>query len=100
MSRSEYDVITIGAGHNGLIASAYLALAGYRVGVFERRPVVGGAVVTEETVPGYQFDLGGSAHMLIRSTPIVDELSLETYGLEYLELDPLFFAPFDDGDSI
>ena len=95
----DYDVITIGAGHNGLVASAYLAQAGYRVAVFERRDMVGGAVSTKEIVPGYQFDLGGSAHILIRLTPIVDELSLEKHGLEYIDLDPLFFAPFPDGDT-
>jgi len=96
----DYDLITIGAGHNGLITSAYLAQAGYRVAVFERRDIVGGAVATKEIVPGYQFDLGGSAHILIRLTPIVQELELERYGLEYIDLDPMFFAPFPDGDSI
>ena len=96
---ADYDVITIGAGHNGLITSAYLAQAGYRVAVFERRSIVGGAVSTQEIVPGYRFDLGGSAHILIRLTPIVDELKLHEFGLRYLELDPLFFAPFPDGDS-
>ncbi|UCH26134.1 MAG: NAD(P)/FAD-dependent oxidoreductase [Trueperaceae bacterium] len=96
----DFDVITVGAGHNGLIASAYLAQAGYKVGVFERREVVGGAVTTEELVPGYRFDLGGSAHILIRLTPIIEELGLERFGLEYLELDPLFFAPFPDGDAL
>lgn len=96
----DYDVVTIGAGHNSLITSAYLAQAGYRVGVFERRDIVGGAVSTKEIVPGYQFDLGGSAHILIRLTPIVEELQLEQYGLHYIELDPLFFAPFPDGDAL
>jgi phytoene dehydrogenase-like protein len=95
----DYDAIIIGAGHNGLITAAYLAQAGYRVGVFERRDMVGGAVSTKEIVPGYQFDLGGSAHILIRLTPVVDELELERYGLEYIDLDPLFFAPFPDGDT-
>jgi phytoene dehydrogenase-like protein len=57
-------------------------------------------VATEEIVPGYRFDLGGSAHILIRLTPVVEELGLERFGLEYLELDPLFFAPFPDGDSL
>jgi len=96
----DYDVIVVGAGHNALVTAAYLARAGYRVGVFERRSMVGGAVSTTELVPGYRFDLGGSAHILIRLTPIVEELDLHAHGLEYLELDPLFFAPFPDGDSV
>ena len=86
-------MITVGAGHNALITSAYLAQAGYKVGVFERRDMVGGAVSTKEIVPGYQFDLGGSAHILIRLTPIVEELGLERFGLEYIDIDPLFFRP-------
>ncbi len=97
---TDYDLITIGAGHNGLITSAYVAQAGYRVAVFERRDIVGGAVSTKELFPGYQVDLGGSAHILIRLTPIVEELELEEYGLTYLELDPMFVAPFPDGDVI
>lgn len=102
MSRpsGDYDLIVIGAGHNALITAAYAARAGYRVGVFERRPIVGGAVATEEIVPGYRFDLGGSAHILIRLTPVVAELDLERYGLEYIDLDPLFYAPYEDGESI
>lgn len=96
----DYDLLVIGAGHNALVAAAYVAQAGYRVGVFERRDVAGGAVSTKELVPGYRFDLGGSAHILIRLTPIVEELGLERFGLEYLDLDPLFFAPFPDGDAL
>ena len=96
----DYDIITIGAGHNALITSAYLAQAGYKVGVFERRDIVGGAVSSAEIVPGYTFDYGGSAHILIRLTPIVEELGLERFGLEYIDIDPLFFAPYDDGDHL
>jgi phytoene dehydrogenase-like protein len=96
----DYDVIIIGAGHNGLITAGYLAQAGYRVGVFERREIVGGAVSTRELVPGYQIDLGGSAHILIRQTPVVEELELEAYGLRYIDLDPMFVAPFPDGDTL
>lgn len=96
----DYDVIVIGAGHNALVGAAYLAQAGLQVGVFEKRPIVGGAVATEEIIEGYKFDLGGSAHILILNTPIVSELSLERYGLEYIDLDPLFFSPFPDGESI
>ncbi|MEM1056717.1 MAG: NAD(P)/FAD-dependent oxidoreductase [Bacteroidota bacterium] len=99
-SRPDYDLVVIGAGHNALVSAAYVAQAGYRVAVFEKRDIVGGAVSTVEQVPGYRFDLGGSAHILIRLTPIVEELSLESYGLEYLELDPLFSAPFEDGDHL
>lgn len=89
----DYDVIVVGAGHNGLITAGYLAQAGYRVAVFERDEVIGGAVQTREIVPGYRFDLGGSAHILIHLTSVVEDLELERYGLEYLFLDPLFAAP-------
>lgn len=99
-TQRDYDVIVVGAGHNALVSAAYLAEAGYRVGVFERRGAVGGATSTAELIPGYRFDLGGSAHILIRLTPIVEELGLEEHGLEYLELDPLFFAPYEDGDAL
>lgn len=93
----DYDLIVIGAGHNALVTAAYVARAGYKVGVFEKRHLVGGAVSTEELVPGYQFDYGGSAHILIRMTPIVQELELERFGLQYLELDPLFHC--SDGEQ-
>ena len=96
----DYDLIVVGSGHNALISAAYVAKAGYRVAVFERRDIVGGAVSTKEIVPGYQFDLGGSAHILIRLTPIVEELGLEAYGLDYIDLDPLFYAPYEDGSSV
>lgn len=99
-SNPDYDVLVIGAGHNALVCAGYIAKAGYKVGIVERRSIVGGAVVTEEHVPGFRFDLGGSAHILINSTPVVQDLELEKYGLHYLDLDPLFFAPFPDGTSI
>lgn len=93
----DFDLIVMGAGHNALITAAYVARAGHRVGVFERRHMVGGAVSTEELVSGYQFDYGGSAHILIRLTPIVQELELSRFGLHYLELDPMFHC--SDGES-
>ncbi len=91
------DVLFIGAGHNALVCAGYLAKAGYKVILLERRHKVGGAVVTEEIVPGFKFDLGGSAHILIHHTPIIQDLNLAAYGLEYIDLDPLFFTPFPDG---
>ncbi len=97
---ADCDILVIGAGHNALVSAGYLAKAGYKVLMLERRPVVGGAVVTEEHVPGFKFDLGGSAHILINHTPVVDDLNLYSYGLEYIDLDPLFFAPFPDGSHI
>ena len=97
---TEYDILVVGAGHNALVAAGYLAQAGYKIGIIERRHMVGGAVVTEEHVPGFKFDLGGSAHILINHTPIVDDLRLRDYGLEYLRVDPIFYAPFPDGTSI
>ena len=97
---STVDFVVVGAGHNALVCAAYLAKAGHTVHVVERRPIVGGAVVTEEIVPGFRFDLGGSAHILINHTPIVADLELAQHGLEYIDLDPLFFAPFPDGSHI
>ena len=54
---------------------------------------------TKEIVPGYQFEPGRRAHILIRLTPIVEELGLERFGLEYIDIDPLFFAPYEDGKT-
>lgn len=94
-----YDSIIIGAGHNGLICACYLAKAGLRVLVLERRGVVGGAVCTEEIVPGYRFDVGSSAHIMFRSTPIMQELNLGECGLEYIEMDPWAYYPLPDGEG-
>lgn len=97
---TDCDVVIVGAGHNALVCGGYLAAAGYKVILVERRHTVGGAVVTEEIIPGFKFDLGGSAHILIHHTPIIQDLQLARYGLEYIDLDPLFFAPFPDGSHI
>ena len=72
-----FDVVVAGAGHNSLIAAAYLAKAGYRCLVLEGRPVVGGNCVTEElTLPGFQHNSCGTAHVVIQDSPMLrnDEL--------------------------
>jgi phytoene desaturase len=94
-----YDVIVVGAGHNGLTSAGYLARAGYRVLVVERRPIVGGAVCTEEVIPGYKIDVGSSAHIMIHLTPVIRDLELERHGLEYIDMDPYAFHPLLDGSG-
>ncbi len=97
MATSDFDCIVVGAGHNGLVAACYLARAGFNIGVFERRDMAGGAVATEEMFGGYRMDVGGSAHIMIHLTPIVRELELERFGLEYIEMDPFAWHPTEDG---
>jgi len=82
----------IGAGHNGLICACYLARAGLDVLVLEQAEHVGGAVWTEETVPGFRFDTHAVAHNMINMTDIPRDLRLDECGLEYLPLDPFTTA--------
>ena len=91
------SAVVVGAGHNGLVAACYLAREGIDVTVVERDTVVGGAASTVERFPGYRMDRGSSAHVMIRHTGIVEDLDLAAVGLEYQDLDPWGFAPFDDG---
>jgi phytoene dehydrogenase-like protein len=84
---STYDVVAMGAGHNGLVAAAYLAKAGKKVLVLERKPWPGGGVVTREiNTPGYWHDEHSSVHIMIQGNPMIrqDELGLQSrFGLEY-----------------
>ncbi len=97
----EYDVVIIGAGHNGLVCAAYLLKAGYSVLLLEKRSVPGGAATTEECLPqeapGFKFNLCAIDHEFIHLGPVVEELELEKYGLEYLKCDPVVFCPHPDG---
>jgi phytoene dehydrogenase-like protein len=89
-----YDVVVVGAGHNGLTCACYLAKAGRKVLVLERRPIVGGAVCTQTNlIPGYRLDVGSSVHIMIHLTPVLRDLELHKFGLEYIEMDPWAYYP-------
>src|SRR6267142_6066232 len=90
-----YDAIVIGGGHNGLVNAAYLAKAGKKVLVLERRHVLGGAAVTEEIIPGFLFSECSYVVSLLRPE-IIRELDLPRHGLEILPLDGTF-SPMPSG---
>jgi beta-carotene ketolase (CrtO type) len=97
----EYDVVMIGAGHNALVCAAYLLKAGYTVLLLEKNSIPGGASTTEEllphTAPGFRFNPCAIDHIFIHLGPVIQELELGKYGLEYLFCDPVVFCPHPDG---
>lgn len=96
-----YDVILIGAGHNALVCAAYLLKAGYSVLLLEKNATPGGGATTEELLPeaapGFKFNPCAIDHIFIHLGPVVQELELGKYGLEYLFCDPVVFCPHPDG---
>ncbi len=98
------DVVVAGAGHNSLIAAAYLTRAGHRCVVLDARAVPGGGVASEELLlPGYLVDSCSTGHTLIQTNPVIadDELGLLAgHGLSYLEPDPVAHVVFPDGESL
>jgi phytoene dehydrogenase-like protein len=93
------DAAIVGAGHNGLVAAAYLARAGLSVEVFERRDIVGGACVTEEIWPGVRASPGAYTLSLLRRR-IIEDLDLAGHGLSVAIHEPYLFAPFPDGRKV
>jgi phytoene dehydrogenase-like protein len=93
---NQYDVVIIGGGHNGLVAAAYLARAGRRVLVLERRELVGGCSVTEEIWPGYRVSTAAYLTSLLQER-IVRDLDLPRFGYQVDAKDPAFFSAFPDG---
>lgn len=94
----KYDAIIIGGGHNGLICAAYLAKAGRKVLVLEKRHVLGGAAVSEEIYPGFTFSVASYVVSLFRPH-IIRELELAKHGYEIIPMD-CSFLPLPDGDSL
>ena len=92
-----FDLIIIGAGHNGLVTAAYLARAGLRVLVLERREMVGGACVTEEVWPGFRVSTAAYVNSLLRPEIIRDLRADAARVLRMLPRNPSSFTPFPDG---
>lgn len=92
----KYDAIIIGAGHNGLVAACYLAKAGLKVLVVEKRYIIGGATVTEEIVPGFKFSRLAYVNSLFRPE-IIKDLRLKKFGFQLFPRNPSSFTPLPDG---
>jgi phytoene dehydrogenase-like protein len=95
----DWDAVVVGGGHNGLVAAGYLAKAGLRTLVLERRAVVGGAAVTEEVFPGARFSRLSYSAGLLRPE-VIRDLELARFGYAAFPFDPQFFLPFPDGRSM
>src|SRR5438128_946029 len=98
-SIDQFDVIIIGAGHNGLVAAGYLARAGKKVLVLEQRDRVGGACTLEEPFPGFTMSPCAYVVSLLRPE-IIRDLELHRYGLDAYVKDPQMFVPYPDDNYL
>jgi phytoene dehydrogenase-like protein len=92
----KYDFIIIGAGPNGLAVAGYLAKAGQKVLVLERRDIIGGAAMTEEIIPGCKINTHSQFHGWLHYGPVPEDLEIEKYGCRYIFPDVVFAAVFED----
>jgi phytoene dehydrogenase-like protein len=98
---SEFDVVVIGAGHNGLTLAAYLAKAGLSVGVFEKRDVIGGGLCTEQLgYPGFLHNMHSNFHLWPDFAPAWDDLEIEKFGMRYVHPSIPWSAPLSNGKAI
>jgi phytoene dehydrogenase-like protein len=98
-SASPRDAVIIGGGHNGLTAAAYLAAAGLKVSLFERREILGGCCVTEEIAPGCRASTTSYIASMLRPE-VIHELGLAAHGLRMVPCDPALLVPFPDGSAL
>src|SRR5882724_6551629 len=98
-ANKSYDVVVIGAGHNGLTAAAYLAAAGLSTLVLERRAIVGGCCVTEEIAPGCRASTTSYIASMLRPE-VIRDLGLASHGLRMVPCDPMLQVPFLDGQIV
>ena len=100
---TEYDIVIVGGGHNGLTVAAYFSMLGYHTVVVEKNPHVGGGVVTSEVMPGVRQDLNSMVHGLVQANPMIreDELGLQSdFGLNYVRQDAIFGLSWLDGSQL
>ena len=99
--QSEWDAVVVGAGHNGLIAAAYLARAGLRVALVERRYEIGGGMATEEILfPGYYTNLHAVYHMMVEYMPVLTDFDLDRHALIFTKPNAQTAMVFEDGTSL
>ena len=99
MQKKHYDAVIVGGGHNGLVCSFYLANAGLKVKVLERRGIVGGAAVTEEFYPGFRNSTASYTVSLLNPT-VIKDMHLKENGLKIIKRPISNFLPINDSEYL